>query len=852
MTMTLPPAPAPIHFVGIGGIGMSGLARILRAWGHEVSGSDTTASPLTTALADEGMAITIGHTATSDAARAALVVATAAVPASNPELVAAKQAGVPVILRSALLGLLANARTGIAVAGSHGKSTTSGMVTDALLALGDDPTYAIGAVLARTGTNAAPGSGAAMVVEADEYAYSFLELTPDVAIITNVEFDHPDLFPDQDAYDAAFARFVAGMKRDGTLILAGDDPGCVRLRARADFQPPARLVTFGEAGDVDWALSREGEAWRLTGPAGETVALLLRVPGRHNARNAAAALLAVAALGHAPEAAAAAVAEYSGIGRRFEAKGEAAGVTVIDDYAHHPTEIRATLAAARERFPSRRLWAVFQPHTFSRLKALLPEFGAAFAGADRVMILDVYAARETDDASIGAANLLALLPESALAATSPEDAAARLARLVSAGDVVLTMGAGTITEAGPRLLNLLRDRGPGEPAAGIERATSGVLVEQGANLAPDETNVAAGRVEPAAPAEQNDPAAPVKPEAVQATASPRAKAGPERAARPRRMGVGEPGPPIPEAPHLKVLLNSPMSLHTTWRVGGPADVLVRTPTVDDLRAAVAWGVAQGLPVTVLGGGSNQLVGDGGIRGLVILSRTPGERADGLVMAEDLGDVVRLRVAPQAPLSWTGRYAAERGWAGLDWGVGLPGTIGGATVNNAGAHGTEQIDHLESIVLLDNQTGEVSTRPAEWLEAAYRHTILKVAPRPRPFTVIEVSMLLPKGDPGELVRLADEHADFRKETQPGGATGGSTFANPPGDYAGRLLEAVGMKGFRIGGAGFSLKHSNWIVNDQQATAADIRALIATARQRVRDEFGIELRQEVEETGEFLDG
>jgi UDP-N-acetylmuramate dehydrogenase len=219
-----------------------------------------------------------------------------------------------------------------------------------------------------------------------------------------------------------------------------------------------------------------------------------------------------------------------------------------------------------------------------------------------------------------------------------------------------------------------------------------------------------------------------------------------------------------------------------------------------------------------------------------------------VSVENLGEAVRLRVAAQAPLSWTGRYAAERGWSGLDWGVGLPGTIGGATVNNAGAHGTEQKDHLEYVVVLDNQTGQILTRPAAWLEAAYRHTVLKAAPRPRPLTVIEVTMLLPKGDPAELVRLADEHADFRKETQPTGACAGSTFANPPGDFAGRLLEVVGMKGYRVGGAGFSPKHSNWIVNDRKATAADVRELIATARQRVRDAFGIELRQEVEEIGE----
>ena len=291
-----------------------------------------------------------------------------------------------------------------------------------------------------------------------------------------------------------------------------------------------------------------------------------------------------------------------------------------------------------------------------------------------------------------------------------------------------------------------------------------------------------------------------------------------------------------------------MSRHTTWRVGGPADVLVRASNPDDLLAALAWGRGLGLPVTVIGGGSNLLVGDRGIRGLVILARTPGERAEGLLQADDRGNHVVLRVGAQAPLSWVGRYAAERGWAGLDWGVGLPGTIGGATVNNAGAHGTELKDHLLAVVVCDNG-GEIREYPGEWLNASYRLTRLKSATRPRPLVVVASVFRLPKGDTKELVRLADEHADFRKLTQPTGACAGSTFANPDGDFAGRLLEVAGLKGHRIGGAQFSPKHANWIVNTGGATAAEVRELIAYARAVVRDRFGVDLRPEVEEIGEL---
>ncbi|HWV35728.1 MAG TPA: UDP-N-acetylmuramate dehydrogenase, partial [Thermomicrobiales bacterium] len=245
-----------------------------------------------------------------------------------------------------------------------------------------------------------------------------------------------------------------------------------------------------------------------------------------------------------------------------------------------------------------------------------------------------------------------------------------------------------------------------------------------------------------------------------------------------------------------------------------------------------------------------LVGDGGIRGLVIVSRTPGERAGKLLAAEDLGDRVELTVGAQAPLSWVGRYCAEHGWAGMDWGVGLPGQIGGATVNNAGAHGTELKDHLVALDLL-RETGEIERVPASWLEPSYRMTHIKAAPRPRPWIVLRSVFHLPKADPVELVRLADEHAEFRKLTQPTGACSGSTFANPPGDYAGRLLEAAGLKGFSIGAMQLSPKHANWVVNTGGGTAKEAWALIQHARAVILERYGIELRPEVERIGDHGD-
>jgi UDP-N-acetylmuramate--alanine ligase len=764
---------------------MSGLARILRRWGYEISGSDSAHSSLLDELAAEGMTVGVGHTMTAEAAGADLVVATAAVRADNPEMRAAHDAGRTVIKRAALLGALADARRGVAVAGSHGKSTTSGMLVWALRALGADPTFAIGAVLEGPGgaTNAAPGTGAEMVVEADEYDRSFLRLHPDVAIITNIDYDHPDIFPTLKEYDRAFIDFVSGMRAGGTLIISADDPGCARVMGLCDWQPGVEVVTFGLSPAATWRIERTDEGVRVVGRDDVAVSLSLRVPGEHMVQNAAAALAVLTALGYDASAAAAALADFPGVGRRFERKGEVNDVVVIDDYAHHPREIKVNLQAAREVFGERRIWAICQPHTYSRLKALLPEFATAFEHADQVMILDIYAARETDTLGMSSADLLDLLPSRGLSARDPAHAAGQLADLVQPGDVVLTLGAGSVTQVGPLLLERLQAK----TAAG-ERRKSPV----------------------------------------------------------QRKATSQESFPLPGHDAVKVVRDAPMRLNTTWRIGGPADYLVRAGSTDDLLATVAWARDEGMPVTVLGGGSNLLVADSGIRGVTILARTTGERAAGLIEVQDHGDAVQMRVAAQAPLSWTGRYTAERGWSGLDWGVGLPGTMGGATVNNAGAHGTEQIDHLQQVVIL-NDEGEVVEQPAAWLQAAYRHTIIKAAERPRPWIVLAAVMLLPKGDPVELVRLADEHAAFRKATQPTGACAGSTFANPPGDYAGRLLEASGLKGFSVGGAMFSPKHANWIVNDGSATAANVRELIATAQERVRAVMGVELRREVEFLG-----
>ncbi|MEJ7839359.1 MAG: UDP-N-acetylmuramate dehydrogenase, partial [Thermomicrobiales bacterium] len=298
---------------------------------------------------------------------------------------------------------------------------------------------------------------------------------------------------------------------------------------------------------------------------------------------------------------------------------------------------------------------------------------------------------------------------------------------------------------------------------------------------------------------------------------------------------------------IRIQEQSPLSLATTMRVGGPADFLIRASSEDGIVAAFRWAVQRELPVTVIGGGSNVLASDAGIRGLTIIVKAAGAKALQSLWHTDHGDFVELVAPAQAPISGVGRYCAEQGWSGMDWAVGLPGQIGGATVNNAGAHGTELKDHLVSIDLLD-EFGQRITVDAAWLGASYRMTKIKGSARPRPWIVLGATFRLPKSDPVHLIALADEHASFRKRTQPSGPCSGSTFANPEGDYAGRLLETAGLKGFTIGAMQFSPKHANWVVNTGGGTASDAWDLIMHGQDVVRDRFGIELRPEIERVGD----
>lgn len=457
-----------IHFVGIGGAGLSAIARVALESGWRVSGSDVAPSAFAQQLAERGAVVYLGH-APQHVNGAELVVISSAVTPGSPgdvEVQAARERGVPVLNRADFLNQLMAGRIGIAVAGTHGKTTTTGLIAFLLDRAGLDPTFIVGGRLIDYDTNARAGQGAPFVVEADEYDRMFLGLKPVIAVVTNVEHDHPDCYPTLSEMQEAFREFVNLLPPDGLLVACARDAFARRLaderraaarpallygwRKEDDFR--AEALQPNNAGGYDFLLVRRGETLGLARN---------RLPGEHNVLNSLAALAVADHLGVDFNVARNALAEFRGAGRRFEVKGEARGVTVIDDYAHHPTEIRATLAAARRRFSGRRLWVMFQPHTYSRTRTLLADFAAALADADQVIVVDIFRSREMPDPTVSARDIVKRMqatanphPNARYLPTLAE-AAETLAAELKPGEVLLTLGAGDGDWVGEEVLRRL-------------------------------------------------------------------------------------------------------------------------------------------------------------------------------------------------------------------------------------------------------------------------------------------------------------------------------------------------------------------------------------------------------------
>lgn len=451
--------PMHIHLVGIGGAGLSAIARILIGQGYTVSGSDRTANPHMEALEALGARVFVGHDAAHISGADAILM-TSAVKTDHVEVAAAMQASIPVYKRQDIMADLMAGQHVIAVAGTHGKTTTTSMVVHVLRENGLDPSYIVGGIVRSTGDNARVGRTPIFVIEADEYDNMFHGLRPDTAVVTSIEYDHPDFFLTEAAMLDSFAQFVHRMSENGTLIACSDEPHALALTTGR------KALTYGQHSGL-WRVEKaeSGGFIVIDTAANRSYTLALRVPGTHNALNAtAAALAASSAAGLTIDVSLGAVASFEGTGRRFDLRADVYGVAVVDDYAHHPTAIRATLEAARQRYPDRDIWAVWQPHTFSRTRALWEEYKAAFAGADHVLVTDIYAAREQPTQGVTSAALVAEMQHVDVRHTGTLQKTAQVLQAsVKPGACIIIMSAGDAPQIGVDFLAL---RGGNPPEVG--------------------------------------------------------------------------------------------------------------------------------------------------------------------------------------------------------------------------------------------------------------------------------------------------------------------------------------------------------------------------------------------------
>ncbi|WKZ47271.1 MAG: UDP-N-acetylmuramate--L-alanine ligase [Anaerolineales bacterium] len=461
-----------VHFIGIGGSGLSAIARLLLESGYKVSGSDRALTPFADEVRKAGATVYVGHHA-RNLSGADWVVRSSAIGDDNPEVRAAMRADIPVYKRADFLGELMSDKTGIAIAGTHGKTTTTAMTAWVLSQLKRDPSFIIGGMAKNFGVNAHAGKGNLFVIEADEYDNMFLGLKPQIEVVTSLEHDHPDFFPNFEAMYQSFETFTNLLPPDGTLIVCAEDPGAAALIPHAR-KTGRNVVGYGVQGEATmntplWVIARDIKpnqrggfdfiaSSNLKNTGLNSAEVSLQVPGEHNVRNALAALTVVDVLGLSRDKAAKALAKFSGTSRRFELRGEADGISIFDDYAHHPTEIKATLAGARARYPERRIWAVWQPHTYSRTHTLYLEFSRAFKDADEVIVTEVYAAREPKQNFTSAEIVSGMPHHSARFIETLNDVTKYLLENLKPGDVLIVLSAGDADKICVDVLKGLKER----------------------------------------------------------------------------------------------------------------------------------------------------------------------------------------------------------------------------------------------------------------------------------------------------------------------------------------------------------------------------------------------------------
>jgi UDP-N-acetylmuramate--alanine ligase len=743
-----------VHLIGVAGSGMSGIAGLLLSLGHQVSGSDKASTVETARLQSLGLKFCHGHDA-GNVADTDLVIYSSAIRPGNPEYDEALKSGRNMARRADALSAIMNCKKGIVVCGMHGKTTTSSMCAH-VLRVGDlHPSHYVGAEIPILGTNAHwDPAGEYFVAEGDESDGTLALYRPEHAIVLNIEEEHLDYYENLAAIDAVYRQLCSQTR--GKIVYCADDEGAVRVcgalpNAVGYGESHAAMYRYDDLHAKDFQSSFR--VIKGTEPLG---AVTLNVPGRHNVSNALAVIALATELGVPFSKIAEALAVFRGARRRFEIKHRSERFMIVDDYGHHPSEIRATLATARNT-GRKRVMCVFQPHRYSRTLKLREEFGRSFHDADFVVVADVYPASEPPIPGITGQTIVDEAKrdghDSMIFEADRKKIPLEVGRRLEPGDCIITLGAGNIHEAG------------------------NILAKDVAILDEIQNVISAGTAK----------------------------------------------------------LYEPMSKHTTMRIGGPAQFWVEPETEEGFARLVRFASEHGIPLMVVGRGSNLLVRDGGIRGIVAhLSRGEFKRIE----IRD-GQIIAGVGVKQKELAYAARDAQI---GGFEWLEGIPGDIGGALRMNAGAMGGETFRQVVSVRYID-AAGVFHMETPDQLDVHYRHC----GKLERNFAISATFV----GSPGtseEIERKLAESMQKRRTSQPKESSAGCIFKNPEMCPAGKLVDELGLKGARVGGVKVSEVHGNFIVNDEHGTANDVLALIEQIKKTALEKRGITLQTEVQIIGD----
>jgi len=745
--------PKHIHLIGVAGSGMSGIAALLLGLGHKVSGSDKVHTTELERLIKKGLYFYCPHS--SECLHGAdVVIYSSAIKAGNPAYDEAVKLRLPLARRADALAAIMDSKKGIVVCGMHGKTTTSAMMAHVLRAGGFKPCHYVGAEIPILGTNARWDSeGEWFVAEGDESDGTLINYHPEHAIVLNIEPEHLDFYKDLTAIDAVYKRLIN--QTSDKVFYCSDDEGARRVCAS---HPNA--ISYGLGAEANYRitnLTTENFKSHFTVNKDEKALgeVVLNIPGAHNAVNALATIALACEVGQSFESIVSALESFRGAKRRFEIIHESPRQTVVDDYGHHPTEIAATLATAQTG-GHERVIAMFQPHRYTRTQALKDEFGKAFALADYVFISDIYPASEKPIPGISGQTIVDAMLAAGHASAIHVPEISRIheaaASVIEDGDLILSLGAGNIHEAGQRLVQDLKMRDTLQQV----------------------------------------------------------------------MGAG------------RIKLYEPLSKHTTMKIGGPAQFWVEPESEDGFADLVRHCFDENMPLIVMGRGSNLLVRDGGIPGVVAhLSRGDFQRHE--VNGNEITAGVGVKFKQISAL------ARSANIAGFEWMEGIPGNLGGGLRMNAGAMGIQTFDQVVKVRFCD-QDGNIFTRTPAEMDIHYRSV-----PMLRTNYALSAVIAGKPGTQAEIDAVIAESVAKRRSSQPIAASAGCIFKNPSTVPAGKLIEELGLKNFSIGGARVSEIHGNFIVNDGGATSTDVLTLIKeiqTAAERTR---GIHLETEVQIVG-----